>query len=171
MPGFRSAATTTLLALPLALAPAAAASAATPDRFSFAVDDTGLSRTSEECGFDILLHVQGTIRVLDFFDQDGNGTRTLVTYPGLTYTFTNASTGESVTSRSPDPEHLTWNVDGSGSLRVTGLVLHFRVPGDGSAGQAGTFTVSWDTEGEETETEPVGLHEDYHEAICQILAP
>jgi hypothetical protein len=171
MPGPRHAATALLLALPLSLAPVTAAFAAPPDRYSFEVDDTGLSRTSEECGFDIMLPVEGTIRVLDFLDQDGNQTRTLVTYPGMTYTFSNAETGESVTSRSPDPEHLTWDADGGGTLRVTGLVLHWLVPGDGVVGQAGAFTVSWDGEGNETETEPVGLHEDYHAALCEILAP
>jgi hypothetical protein len=171
MPGFRSVATTTLLALPLALAPAASAVAAPPDRYSFAVDDTDLSRTSEECGFDILVHAEGTIRVLDFLDEDGNPVRTLVTYPGLTYTFSNLETGESVTSRSPDPEHVTWNADGSGSARVTGLVLHWRLPGEGSVGQAGMFTVSWDSEGNGDESEPVGLHEDYHAALCEILSP
>jgi hypothetical protein len=171
MPGMRPIATSVLLALPVALGPAASALAAPPDRFSFEVDDTGLSRTSEDCGFDIMLHVEGTIRVLDFLDQDGSQTRTLVTYPRLTYTFSNAETGESVTSRSPDPEHLTWNADGSGTLRVTGLVLHWLVPGGGMTGQAGAFTVSWDAEGDEIETEPVGLHEDYHAALCEILAP
>ena len=38
-------------------------------------------------------------------------------------------------------------------------------------GQAGAFTVSWDAEGDEIGTEPVGLHEDYHAALCEILAP
>ena len=76
-----------------------------------------------------------------------------------------------MTSRSPDPEHLTWNADGSGTLRVTGLVLHWLVPGDGVPGQAGSFTVVLGQRGERDETEPVGLHEDYHAALCEILAP
>ena len=172
MPGMRSAATTALLALPFVLAPAASAVAAQPDRSSFSVDDTFLSRTSEDCGFDILAHVEGTIRVVDFLDGDGEQLRTLVTYPSLTYTFTNAATGESVTSRSPDPEHLTWHPDGSLTISVTGLVMHWVVPGEGViAAQSGRFTVAVDPDGEAAETEPVGRHDDYHAAMCEILAP
>ena len=171
MPGMRSVATTALLALPLVLAPAASAVAAQPDRWSFSVDDTFLSRTSEDCGFDILLHLEGTIRGVDFLAGDGTPLRSLTTYPGLTYTFINATTGESVSSHSPDPEHWTWNADGSSTLRVTGLVLHWLVPGDGVTGQAGSFTVVFGTDGDETKIGQVGLDEDYHAALCEILAP
>ena len=184
MPRPRHVATALLLALPFALAPATASVAAQPDRYSFAVDDTGPSRTSEDCGFDILLHVEGTIRVVDFFAGDGDGdgdgdadgerapVRTLVTYPSLTYTFSNAATGESVTSRSPDPEHITWHPDGSITITVTGLVMHWAVPGEGVlAAQSGRFTVEVDADGDASETDPVGRHDDYHAALCEILAP
>jgi len=167
----RSAATTALLALPLVLAPAASAVAAQPDRYSFAVDDTFLSKTSKQCGFDILLHMEGTIRGLDFAAGDGTPLRSLTVYPSLTYTFINATTGESVTSPSPDPEHWTWNSDGTATLKVTGLVLHWVVPGDGVTGQAGTFTVVFDSNGDETKISQVGLDEDYHAALCEILSP
>jgi hypothetical protein len=152
------------------LATTGTAAAAEPERSTFEVDDTFPSRTSEECGFDILLRLEGTIVVTDFFEQDGSLARTLVTYPGLFYTFINAATGESVTSRSPDPEHYRWNADGSLTLTVTGLVLHLGGPG-GQAVQAGRFVVTVDAEGEETVTEPVGSHDDYHAALCEILAP
>jgi hypothetical protein len=172
MPGMRSAATTAVLALPLVLAPAASAVAAQPDRYSFTVDDTFLSRTSEDCGFDIIAHVEGTIRVADFLDGDGGQLRTLVTYPSLTYTFTNDATGESVSSRSPDPEHITWHPDGSFAIMVTGLVMHWSVPGEGVlAAQSGRFTVEVDADGDASESDPVGRDDDYHAALCEILAP
>jgi hypothetical protein len=171
MPGMRSVITAALLALPLGLAPASSAVAAPPEHYSFAVDDTFPSRTSEDCGFDILLHLEGTISGVDFFAADGTPTRSLTVYPSLTYTFINATTGESVTSRSPDPEHWTWNADGSATLKVTGLVLHWRGPGHGVTGQAGTFTVVFDTEGDENKIKQVGLNEDYHAALCEILSP
>jgi len=79
MPGMRSAATTALLALPLVLAPAAPAVAAPPDRWSFAVDDTFPSRTSEDCGFDILLHLEGTIVDLKMATLDDTTGRWTVT--------------------------------------------------------------------------------------------
>ena len=171
MPGMRRAATTALLALPLVLAPAASAVAAQPDRWSVSVDDTFPSRTSEDCGFDILLHLEGTVRGVDFYAGDGTHRRSLTTYPNLTYTFVNAVTGESVTSHSPDPEHWTWVADGSATLKVTGLVLHWLVPGDGVTGQAGSFTVVFGAEGDETKIAQVGLDEDYHAALCEILSP
>ena len=171
MPGTRQIATSALLALPLALGPATASFAAPPERFSFAVDDTFLSRNSEACGFDILLHLEGTIRGLDFYAGDGTLQRSLTTYPNWTYTFINAVTGESVTSHSPDPEHWTWNPDGSATLHVTGLVLHWVVEGEGMTGQAGSFKILIDSEGNATETGSVGLHEDYHAALCEILSP
>jgi hypothetical protein len=149
---------------------AAPAAAAKPDVFVLQLDETGWSRTSEDCGFDILVHVQGTIRFVDFVDGDGDLVRSLVTYPSLTYTFSNAETGTSVSSRSPDPEHYTWNADGSFTVQVTGLVMHFAIPGQGTVGQAGRFVVTIDPEGGETGSEPVGLDEDYHAALCQILA-
>lgn len=152
------------------LASAGTATAAPAERSMFEVDDTFPSKTSEECGFDILLHLEGSIVVTDHVDRDGTLTRSLVTYPGLFYTFINAATGESVTSRSPDPEHYAWNADGSVTLTVTGLVLHLRGPG-GQAVQAGRLVVTVDANGNETVIEPVGSHDDYHAALCAILAP
>ncbi len=155
-----------------ALAPAVGAAAATPQFFVIHVDDTFVSRTSEDCGFEILLHLQGTYRGVDHVDNDGDLVRSLETYPNFTYTFINAETGVSVTSHSPDPGHYTWNGDGSFSLQVTGLVMHLVVPGQGMvAGQAGRFTITVDAEGEATESAPVGLNQDYHSALCEILAP
>jgi hypothetical protein len=160
-----------MISLPLALAPATAAVAAPPDRYSFHVDDTFHSRTSERCGFEILLHLEGTVRGADFLDGDGRLVRSITTYPNLTYTFVNAVTGESVTSHSPDVEHWTWNADGSAMLHVTGLVMHWAVAGQGMTGQAGSFTIFFDSAGGDRETRSVGLDEDYHAAMCEILSP
>ena len=154
------------------LGTASTAMAAQPDRFRVHVDDTFPSRTSEACGFDILLHLQGTITSTDFVNRDGTVTRSLVTYPGLFFTFSNAATGKSVTSRSPDPEHYRWNADGGLTLTVTGLVMHLVVPGQGvQAAQAGRFVITIDADGNETVSEPVGRNDDYHAALCEFLAP
>lgn len=164
----RIAATAAVLAV-TGVATAGTASAAPPERFTEHVDDTFLSRTSEECGFDILLHLEGTMTWTDFYDQNGELSRSLATYPGLFYTFINAATGESVTSRSPDPEHFAWNPDGSFTLQVTGLVMNLAGAGQ-RAIQAGHFNVTIDAEGNASETEPLGRHDDYHAALCVILA-
>jgi hypothetical protein len=146
--------------------------AARPETHRMHVDDTFLSRISEDCGYDVLLHLEGTITVTDFTNRDGTVTRTLVTYPALFFTFINAATGEAVTSRSPDVEHYRYNDDGSLTLTVTGLVMHVVVPGEGvQAAQAGRFVVTIDADGNETVTEPVGRNDDYHAALCATLAP
>ena len=76
-----------------------------------------------------------------------------------------------MTSHSPDVEHWTWDADGSATLKVTGLVLHWLVSGEGVTGQAGRFTVVFDRDGDETTIGQVGLDEDYHAALCEILSP
>jgi len=165
----RIAATAAVLTI-AGVATAGSAAATPPDRFTFHVDDTFLSRTSEDCGFDILLHLEGTITSTDFYDRRGELSRSLTTYPGFFYTFINAATGVSVTSRSPDPEHITWNPDGSFTVEVTGLVMNLAGEGE-RALQAGRFVVTVDAAGNGSETEPVGRSDDYHAALCDILAP
>lgn len=151
---------------------AGTAAASEPDRSTMHVDDTFLSRTSETCGFDILLHLEGSITFTDFFDQDGQVSRSLATYPALFFTLINAETGTSVTSRSPDPEHYTWNSDGSFTITVTGLVMHYAVPGsDLDALQAGWFVITVDANGDASVSELLGRSDDYHAALCEILAP
>jgi hypothetical protein len=160
-----------LCAVALAMVPTTAA-AAPPERTVITVDDTDFAvKSSGICGFDILLHTKGTIRITDYVDRDGTPTRSLVTYPGLTYTFINASTGESVTSVSPDPEHYSWNADGSFTMVVTGLIMHWVVPGEGVLGaDAGRLVVTVAADGTVTEEE-TGHHEPRFPALCHILAP
>ena len=154
----------------LVLVPAAS-HAGPPERWSVEVDDSFVSqRLSTLCGFGVVTHIEGKVRGMNYVDRDGTFARSLVVYPSLTYTFANAETGETISSRSPDPEHFSYAADGSFTLKVTGLVMHFQIPGEGVIGQAGQFTVTVDAEGDESGTGPVGLNEDYHEAICEQLA-
>ena len=45
-------------------------------------------------------------------------------------------------------------------------------PGEGVvAAQSGRFVITVDPAGEASESEPVGRNDDYHAAMCQILAP
>ena len=133
-------------------------------------DETFPSRTSEACGYHVLLHLEGTMTCTDFNGRGGELTRSLATYPGLFYTFINATTGASVTSRSPHPKHDTWNPDGSFTLQATGLVMNL-TGADQRAIQAGRFVVTFDSEGNGSDTQPVGKADDYHAALCDILAP
>ena len=159
------------LAVTSLITPSSAA-ASPPDRSRADIDETFLSRTSEDCGFDILLHLEGSMVVTDFVDRNGEPTRSLVTYPNLFYTFINAETGTSVTSRSPDVEHYTLAADGSLTIAVTGLVMRIGEPGSGQQSiQAGRFVITIDANGDATESEPLGRTDDYHAALCEVLAP
>jgi hypothetical protein len=149
---------------------AGTASATPPDRFTEHVDDTFLSRASEDCGFNILLHLEGTMTFTDFYDRNGELVRSLTTYPALFFTFINPATGATVTSRSPDIERYTWNTHGGFTVDVSGLVMNL-AGGDTRAIQAGRFVVTVDAEGNGSETEPLGRADDYHAALCDILAP
>ncbi len=153
-------------------ATATAAGAAAPVTTVIVVDDIGpATESSERCGFDILLHTEGTVRIEDFDGRDGVPVRSLVTFPGLTYTWINAATQTSVTSVSPAPEHYTWNADGSFTMVVTGLIMHWVVPGEGVLGaDAGRLVVTVGADGTVTE-EQTGHHEPRFPALCQILAP
>lgn len=156
-----------------ALAPVATASAAPPDITVIHVDDEGYApKASARCGFDILLRTEGTIRITEFLDRDGDVRRSLTVYPGLTYTFINKATGKSITSVSPDPEHVTFNPDGSFTMRVTGLIMHWVVPGQGVLGaDAGPLVMTFDASGELiSEVQTGGHHEPRFPALCQILA-
>jgi hypothetical protein len=114
--------------------------------------------------------MEGTVTFTDYYDRNGELSRSLTTYPGLFYTFINAATGASVTSRSPDPEHYTWNPDGSFTIEVTGLVMNLADSGP-RAMQAGRFVIVIDAEGNASDTEPLGRSDDYHAALCEILTP
>ena len=163
-------AATAALLFATGVATAGSAAATPPERFTEHVDNTFLSRTSEDCGFDIMLHLEGTMTFTDFYDRNGELVRSLATYPGLFYTFINPATGATVTSRSPDIERYTWNPDGSFTVDVTGLAMNL-AGGDTRAIQAGHFVVSVDAEGNGSETQPLGRADDYHAALCDILAP
>jgi hypothetical protein len=154
------------------LAPGATASAAPPDRTVVTVDEEGYAvKSSARCGFDILLRTKGTIRITEFRDRDGELRRSLTVYPGLTYTFTNQATGKSITSVSPDPEHVTFNPDGSFTMTVTGLIMHWVVPGQGVLGaDAGRLVMTIDANGELISEVQTGHHEPRFPALCQILA-
>ncbi|HTE72515.1 MAG TPA: hypothetical protein VK640_04860 [Actinomycetes bacterium] len=45
------------------------------------------------------------------------------------------------------------------------------MPGSGVTGQAGSFTVVFGTDGEETKIGRVGPDEDHDAALCEILSP
>ena len=102
--------------------------AAKPDSFTIPVDDM---LVLGDCGgFELIEHIEGTVKVSIHFDQDGNFAMELARF-GLHHTYTNSVTGESL--RSPDAgiDKITVNEDGSGTVAVIGIVGRIVVPGEG----------------------------------------
>ena len=49
--------------------------------------------------------------------------------------------------------------------------MHWVVPGSGVvAAQAGRFVITVDADGNAFESEPLGRSDDYHAALCEVLA-
>ena len=137
--------------------------------FTEHIDETFPSRTSEACGFDILLHLEGTMRFTDFSTGTGSVPHPRDVPRPLLHLHQR---------RHRRLGHLTQ--PGPGALHVEpGRQLHrrghrlgheHRRPGQ-RAIQAGHFVVTVDANGDGSESEPVGRNDDYHAALCDMLAP
>ena len=103
------------------------ARAAEPAHVVIPINDTFTDNQS--CAFPVVVHVEGTGRSTDFFDQNGNLIRTLNVYPGLTISF--SANGKTLTSASPAIDIDTFNADGTITVFIAGLLAHISVPGQG----------------------------------------
>jgi hypothetical protein len=147
------------------------ARAAGPDFFVVPVDD---SFSLDDCGFTIEGRTTGSIRVHDFFDEQGNFVREIANF-NLKTTYTNPATGDKLTSISAGPDKLTVNDDGSATLASIGIVARIVAPGQGLlAVQVGTihlFFTGPDDQDPDVTFE-AGRHDedaDVTAALCQAL--
>jgi hypothetical protein len=106
---------------------AASAEAAAPQQTVIRVNDT--FTVSDICPFPIVEHAEGTLRIIDFVDQNGNPTRELFISPGLKVSF--SANGVTLTTVSPSVGHVTFN-DDSATVMITGLSGHISIPGQGT---------------------------------------
>lgn len=106
---------------------AASADAAAPQQTVFPINDT--FTVTDICPFPIVEHAEGTARIIDFVDQNGNPTRELDITPGLMVSF--SANGVTLTTASPSLAHITFN-DDSATFMVTGLSGHISIPGQGT---------------------------------------
>lgn len=123
-----------LIGLPmlLALALARPAVAAQPDFTIIPVDDTSeVPALTEACGFTVLSHGEGTLKIAAHVDQAGNLTRVMLTSIRWKVSFTNAATGTTVATASPLPVTLKYESDGSVTMIRRGLLFHIGAPGEG----------------------------------------
>ena len=136
----------TLAAL-VAAAPSAQAAPPTHERMpaDFEVVD-------ESCGFPVEVQQTGFILVIEWVDEDGT-LRRFEAYPQLKVTYTNPSTGESITANVAGPAHITESPDGSFTLVGTGnwgFSFHPETDEPGIFVISGRFVFSIDAEGNES---------------------
>ena len=104
----------------------ASADAAAPQQTVIRIDEAFV--VDDICPFPIVEHAEGTLRILDFVDRNGNPTRELDITPGLTVSF--SANGVTLTTVSPSVGHITFN-DDSATVMITGLSGHISIPGQG----------------------------------------
>jgi hypothetical protein len=105
----------------------ASADAAPPQQTVISIDET--FTVDDICPFPIVESGQGTARIIDFVDQNGNTTRELDITPGFRVTFT--ANGVTLTTVSVSLAHTAFN-DDSETLAITGLSGHISIPGQGT---------------------------------------
>ena len=141
--------------------------AAQPDMVTFQVDDTFFAGSCD--GFDVIEHVEGTVKVSTHFDQDGTFAMEIVRF-SLRHTYTNSVTGASLSSPDVGIDKLTVNDDGSGTVAVIGIVGRITVPGEGLVfAHLGRIVFDFNT-GEVVLV--AGPHEDFNELLpilCSAL--
>jgi hypothetical protein len=106
---------------------AASADAAAPQQTVIPINDT--FTVSDICPFPIVEHAQGTLRITEFVDRNGNPVRELDVTPGLKITF--SANGVTLTTASPSGAHITFN-DDSDTVTIAGLSGHISIPGQGT---------------------------------------
>lgn len=102
--------------------------AATPDMVTITVDDTFVLGACD--GFEVIEHVEGTIKVSTHFDQDGNFAMEIVRF-SLRHTYSNSVTGTSLSTPDAGIDKVTLDDEGSGTVAVIGIVARIVVPGEG----------------------------------------
>ncbi len=127
---------------------------------------------SDTCPFDITLHLLGTFRHADYYDNSGVLFKTLETAGGGALTVTATANGNTLTMQNQSYLFsLTYNADGSeNTTTLSGPVWKFTAPGGGIV-YLDTGRVTFDSEG--NIVFEAGLHQDLNgdvEAFCAALA-
>jgi hypothetical protein len=116
----------------LTLASTAAAFAAPPTFQTIQVDDQFEDPfLTAKCGFPVLTHLQGPIKIGVHYDQAGNPVKEIQVYPHFQVTF--VANGKSFTSPAPGVFIITQPPDGSpNTFMVVGLTAVVHLPGQGA---------------------------------------
>jgi hypothetical protein len=161
----------------LGLVAAAPATAAAPTVTEVPVDRTFDFAAGAACSFPLTIHNQGIRRTTTFYDASGNATRTTIVLIGFTQIYTNAATGETVSTPLAGPAIVEPNGDGTVTTRVPGNDGRIVVPGEGFVyGDVGLITYTATASGPFTPLDVLMLTGHYEQpdlyldAVCSSLA-
>jgi hypothetical protein len=132
------------------------------------VHDNDTVTVRDWCNFPIRLTLVGVYKRTDFFDDDGTLFKTTLRPGGGLYRYIVSAHGTSLSTTSGFSETYTYNPDGSiATLRDTGMVFSFSVPGEGVVLLvAGHFVLDLNTDEVTFEAGPRG--EDLSR-LCAVL--
>jgi hypothetical protein len=157
-----------LLAPLLGLAQPALAAADAPIVDVVRVDERTVS---QECGFPVEDHVEGTIRYAVHFDQDGTPFMEILNYR-LRETYTNLDTGESIFTPEVGIDRFSITRNGDRLVVQIGIVIRIVVPGQGAIfAHVGRLVFNIDTREVVFAAGPDDSFDDLGGAICGALAP
>jgi hypothetical protein len=123
----------TLFALVVAVAAVTAttAGAAAPTTTEVAIDRTFNFPAGAACSFPLTIHNVGIRRTTTFFDSAGNVTKTMIVLIRFTQSYTNATTGKTLSTPLAGPAIIEPNGDGTVTTTVPGNDGRIVVPGQG----------------------------------------
>jgi len=118
-------------ALLLGLVAVAPATAAAPTVTEAPVNSTFVFGAGQACSFPLTIHNQGIRKTTTYVDASGNVTRTTIHLVHFTQTYTNADTGEMLSTPLAGPVIIEPNGDGTVTTKVAGNDGRIVVPGEG----------------------------------------
>jgi hypothetical protein len=120
-----------VIAAVIALAFAAAATAAEPSVVVTKVDRTSVVPAGGVCDFALTIHTEGTRRVTTFYDSNGNVVRTMIVLSDFSITYSNAANGKSIRTVLAGPLIVEPRPDGTVLVTIPGNDGLLVLPGEG----------------------------------------
>jgi hypothetical protein len=110
---------------------AAPAGATAPTSIEVSINRTIHLAAGAACSFPLAIHNQGIRRTTTFFDNAGNLTRTTIILNHFTQSYTNETTGKTLSTPLAGPAIIEPNGDGTVTTRVPGNDGRLVLPGEG----------------------------------------
>ena len=151
------------------LVTAPTAMAGKPEMETFQIDEV---ETIGCGGFRLEDHVFGTIK--GRLTENADGSARDISSIRLRHVVTNPQTGESLTSNDVGVDKVTFNSDGSATVRQIGLISRYRVPGQGLIAHESGIKILFFTGPDDAQPDVLfeaGPKDDLDAALCEALAP